>query len=113
MIDGLEKTNRLLAELTASLPLEARPTRDAVRALAEHLSERTAVTRCTIEGLHYAGDEGGIVCKLNIEGQNTERAIYISITHLIFERKTPLFRQIDAYQRHRVKKLRQQGGREY
>ena len=58
------------------------------------------------------GEEGGIVCELNIDGPKDE-AFYVSITHLIFERKTPLFRQIDAYQRHRVKKLRQQGERGY
>ncbi|MEQ1952061.1 hypothetical protein [Mesorhizobium sp. CN2-181] len=63
--------------------------------------------------VHYAGDEGGILCKLEVEGHKTEGAFFVSITHLIFERKTPLFRQIDAYQRHRVKKLMRQGERGY
>jgi hypothetical protein len=50
---------------------------------------------------------------LTVEGSKTDEAFFVSITHLIFERKTPLFRQIDAYQRHRSKKFRQQGGRGY
>jgi hypothetical protein len=34
-----------------------------------------------------------------------------SITHLTFNRNTPLARKIEAYQRHRNKKLKQQQGR--
>lgn len=113
MIDDLEKTNRLLAELTASLPLDARPTRDLVRTFSERLARPAPVTRCRVVDIHYAGEEGGIVCKLEMEGQKADEGFFVSITHLIFERKTPLFRQIDAYQRHRIKKLRQQGGRGY
>jgi len=37
----------------------------------------------------------------------------VSITHLGFDRRNPLFRQIVAYQRHRIKKLKQQLGRGY
>jgi hypothetical protein len=32
----------------------------------------------------------------------------VSITHLAFDRRGPLSREIDAYQRHRIKKLKRQ-----
>ncbi len=65
--------------------------------------------RCRVVDIHYAGEEGGIVCKLNLRGSETKQAFYVSITHLIFERRMPLFRQIDAYQRHRIKKVKREG----
>jgi hypothetical protein len=37
----------------------------------------------------------------------------VSITHLTFNRNAPLFREIEAYQRHRIKKLKQQQGSGY
>ena len=37
-----------------------------------------------------------------------KKLLVCSITHLIFNRNVPLARQIEAYQRHRIKKLKQQ-----
>jgi hypothetical protein len=58
-------------------------------------------------------EEGGIVCGLDIGGPDTKTPYIVSITHLSFDRRMSLFRQIDAYQRHRIKKLKQQTGRNY
>lgn len=69
--------------------------------------------RCQVITIFYKGEEGGIVCGLNIGGPNTKTPILISITHLAFDRRCPLFRTIDAYQRHRTKKLKQKAGRGY
>jgi hypothetical protein len=54
----------------------------------------------------YLGDEGGVACCLDIGGPETTAAHIVSITHLIFDRRSPLFREIDAYQRRRIKKLK-------
>jgi len=35
------------------------------------------------------------------------------VFNLIFDRRSPLFREIDAYQRRRIKKLKQQKGRSF
>jgi hypothetical protein len=56
---------------------------------------------------------GGILCGLDIGGAETEAAHVVSITHLTFDRRVPLSREIEAYQRHRIKKLKQQHGRGY
>jgi hypothetical protein len=50
---------------------------------------------------------------LDIGGAETEKAHVVSITHLAFDRRVPLSRDINAYQRHRIKKLKQQQGRGY
>jgi hypothetical protein len=56
---------------------------------------------------------GGILYGLDIGGAQTKTPHVVSITHLTFDRRVPLSREIEAYQRHRSKKLRQQQGRGY
>jgi hypothetical protein len=60
----------------------------------------------TITAVNYAGDEGGIMCRLEIPP--TENAVYVSITHLRFDPRLPVAREITAYQKHRVKHLKHQ-----
>jgi hypothetical protein len=69
--------------------------------------------RCQVIDVIYTGDEGGIICCLDIGGPHTKNAHLVSITHLGFSRNTPLSREIDVYQRHRIKKLKQQYARSY
>ena len=65
--------------------------------------------RRQITGIHYAGDEGGIVCKLDFGTEDTDPVSFVSITHLTFDRRLPLAREIAAYRKHRVKRLRRSG----
>jgi hypothetical protein len=60
-----------------------------------------------IDWISYAGDEGGILCRLDFGGE-AEHAACISITHLRFDPRQPLTREITAYQKHRVKRLQRQ-----
>jgi hypothetical protein len=53
------------------------------------------------------GDEGGIMCRLDF-AHETEKAAFVSITHLRFDPHLLLARDITAYQKHRVKRLRRQ-----
>jgi hypothetical protein len=62
--------------------------------------------RCQITWIYYAGDEGGILCKLDFGQEDTDQAFFVSITHLTFDRRLPLAREIAAYQKHRVKRIR-------
>jgi hypothetical protein len=101
MIDDPEKTDRLIAELKASLPVETRLSPILMRAIVKQTPDLAVPDSCNVVSIFYTGEEGGIVCGL------------VSITHLSFDRRMPLFRQIDAYQRHRIKKLKQQSGRNY
>lgn len=113
MIDNLDNTDRLTLEIEASLPLETRLSPNVKRTIAKQSPDSTIPDRCKVTKIFYMGDEGGICCRLDIGGPDTETPFIVSITHLIFDRRCPVFRQIEAYQRHRVKKLKQQSGRGY
>jgi hypothetical protein len=112
MIDDPEKAARLVDALEASLPIETRLPASLIQSLSKRSPDVAIPAKCNVVSVFYTGEEGGIVCALDIGGPNAETAHIVSITHLIFERKVPLFSQIDAYQRHRTKKLKQQQARQ-
>jgi hypothetical protein len=113
MIDDPEKTDRLVAKLKASLPVETRLSQILMRAIVKQTPDLAVPDSCNVASIFYTGDEGDIVCGLDIGGPDTKTPYIVSIIHLSFDRRMPLFRQIDAYQRHRIKKLKQQSGRNY
>ena len=47
------------------------------------------------------------MCRLDF-AQETEKDVFASITHLRFDPGLPLAREIAAYQKHHVKRLRRQ-----
>jgi hypothetical protein len=108
MIDDPDKTGRLVDALEASLPIETRLSTSLMQTLSKRSADLAIPPRCNVVSVFYMGEEGGIVCALDIGGPDTKTPHLVSITHLIFERKVPLYGQIDAYQRHRIKKLKQQ-----
>lgn len=63
--------------------------------------------------MNYAGDEGGIVCALEFSQREGEGVCVISITYLDFARGNPLYRDIRAYKKRRIKRLRQLDGGPY
>ncbi len=113
MIDNPGKTDRHRAEIEASLPLETWLSANLKRTLAKQSPEPSIPDRCMVTKIFCMGDEGGIACGLDIAGSATETPFIVSITHLIFDRRCPVFRQIEACQRHRDKKLKRQSGRGY
>jgi hypothetical protein len=113
MIDDPDKTDRLVRELEASLPLETRLSQSLKETLTKQSQDLEIPDSCHVTRLFYMGEEGGIVCGLDIGGPDGKTPYVVSITHLSFNRRIPLFRQIDAYQRHRIKKLKLQNSRNY
>ena len=107
MIDNPLTAMDLLDKLTAALPFPARLTPELQALLRNQHLGSAVPTNCQVILLRYTGDEGGILCKLDL-GPNVENAAYVSITHLRFDPRLPLAREINAYQKHRVKHLRRQ-----
>jgi len=107
MIDHPDITERLIAKLNGALPIAARLTPKLQDALRRQNDGSTIPGQAAITSISYAGDEGGIVCKLDL-GSEVEKAAFASITHLRFDPRLPLAREIAAYQRHRVKRLQRQ-----
>jgi hypothetical protein len=108
MIDNAEKTEQLLAKLQAALPMPARATPELIATLLAQTSVTELPTDWTVTAVSYSGDEGGIVCRINLHPM-PGNAVFASITHLRFDPRLPLAREIAAYQKHRVKRLRRQG----
>jgi hypothetical protein len=105
MIDNAIQMQRLLAQLQAVLPVPTRATPELAAMLKAQNISNVAST-ATITAVSYAGDEGGIMCRLEIPAN--ENAVHVSITHLRFDPRLPIAREIAAYQKHRVKHLKRQ-----
>jgi hypothetical protein len=108
MIDNAKKTEQLLAKLQVALPLPARTTPELVATIQAQHPVKEIPVDCSITEISYSGDEGGIICRFNL-GPPSGNAVFTSITHLRFDPRQPLAREIAAYQKHRIKRLRRQG----
>jgi hypothetical protein len=111
MIDNPRQVADLLAKLEAALPLPAIVTSRLATTLRQQSPGASIPKKGQVTWVSNAGDEGGIVCKLSVVGEADDKLeFFTSITHLDFDRRLPLAREIVAYQKHRVKKLRRQAG---
>lgn len=107
MIDNPAAAMDLLGQLQAALPVPTRLTPELRASLASKNTGAPVPPDGAIVALHYMGDEGGIVCRLDL-GAAMRNEAFVSITHLRFDPRLPLARKIAAYQKHRVKHLRRQ-----
>jgi len=107
VIDHPDQVARLLVALRAALPMPARMTPPLLATLREQNPALPAAAACRITRVDYTGDEGGITCHLAREGADESgRLVVTSITHLDFDPRLPLAREIAAYQKHRIKRLK-------
>ena len=107
MIDNPVAAMDLLDQLQAALPVHTRLTPEARASLASKNAGAPVPPDGAIIALHYVGDEGGIVGRLDL-GAGVKNEAFVSITHLRFNPRLPLARKIAAYQKQRVKRLRRQ-----
>jgi len=107
MIDNPDQVERLLAKLQAALPVPARGSPELAATLRDKAHALLDRSACSVTWISYAGDEGGIMCRLSL-GDENGNAVFTSITLLHFDPRLPLAREIVAYQKHRVKRLRRQ-----
>jgi hypothetical protein len=105
-IDRPLQTLRLLFRLDEAVPLPAWTTPELEEAWRENGLELDVPAECTVTEVHYGGDEGGIICKLDFGPAAAEEEFYASITYLRFSSRLPLALEIATYQKHRLKRLR-------
>jgi hypothetical protein len=86
---------RLLTRLRTALPLPARVTPELAATL-QGRSDTQIPSTCSITWVTYAGDQAGIVCRLDFAQETGEQA-FASITHLRFDARLPLAREIALY----------------
>jgi hypothetical protein len=106
VIDNPHQVERLLDKMKASLPLTAAVTPALAALILERSWAIQTARECRVVSVDYAGDEGGIVCKLQLGPVDTQEVLIVSLTHLLFGLRGPLARAIAKYQEHRVKRLR-------
>jgi len=109
MIDDIEKSMALVERMQAALPMRAFANMELRRTLQEE-SKRVFPHECSVTEIRYMGDEGGLACHLDFGFSGTKKVYIVSITHLKFDRKNPLVREIEVYCKHRIKRLKKLHG---
>ena len=109
MYDNPDQVDLLMMQLEDAVPLRTRlPQR-----LRLHLATDEPGGQVPAEGwikeAIYAGDDLGIMCVLDLGAGSTEKVEIVAITHLDFDPREPLTREIRSYQKHRVKRLKTAG----
>ncbi len=108
MLDHPEKTIDLVSILMAATPFEV----ELSQSLIDHLRAQRVVFDAEppyfVSEISYAGDEGGILCR--IERKEGQGALIASITHLRVSRALPFATALLGYQKHRMKKLKKRHG---
>lgn len=105
MIDDLAEVDRLLRTLEGCLPITASATPGLVSSLRQVLGTTSIPVRWRVTRVDYAGDEGGIMCRIVDDSDDEDRAVHVSLTHLAFDESTPCACEIAAYQRHRRERV--------
>jgi hypothetical protein len=106
VIDNQDQVERLLRKLAEVLPLPALATPTLMADLRKRSPTAKITLDCKVTEVMYAGDEGGIMCHLTFDEKETDEIFLVSITHLAFDRRLPAAREIAAYQKHRIKRIR-------
>lgn len=106
MIDNPAQVERLLGRLEAALPLVLGISPPLAATIQRQAPSMTVPTECQVTWVSYAGDEGGIMCRLQLNDESSNRQLLASLTHLVTRPGTPLAREISAYQKRRRKRLR-------
>jgi hypothetical protein len=105
----MEISLELVERMRAALPMRAFTNIELRRTLQE-ASKRVFPHECRVTEIWYMGDEGGISCSLDFGFSDTKAAHIVSITHLRFDRSNPLAREIKAYCKHRIKRIKKLHG---
>jgi hypothetical protein len=108
VLDKPEKTLELIAVLKAAAPFEVELPPSLIAHLRTQGVAFNVKPRHTVSKVFYAGDEGGILC--HIEPDDGQKVLIVSITHLQLRRSLPFAAAVLDYQKHRIKKLKQQNG---
>jgi hypothetical protein len=106
VIDNQDQTERLLRKLTEVLPLPALATPPLMANLRGRSSAAEINLNCKVTKVFYLGDEGGITCQVTFDEEEKEEVFLVSITHLAFDRRLAIAREITAYQKRRIKRIR-------
>jgi hypothetical protein len=103
-----EQENKdLIEEMKKYLPIPARIKKKPYQYLMQQEGANPNLKQeVTIIDILDSGDVGGILCAIK---ESEDKAILISLTHLIIKPDHPLSDQIAAYQKKRIRRLQRYG----
>jgi hypothetical protein len=108
VIDNQDQVERLLGRLTEVMPLRALASPPLIANLRGRTSAAKITPECKVAKAFYTGDEGGVMCQVIFDEDEAEQVFLVSITHLAFDRRLPVAREIAAYQKHHIKRIRRE-----
>jgi len=94
----------LTEKLEKEIPITAYPIRELVQIFRDKGNPITLKSKLTITSVFNSGDISGIMCTVM---ENNDNVIACSLTHLLFERKFHLYKDILDYQQKRFKRIKQ------
>jgi hypothetical protein len=106
MIDDPRKTSELIVTLQNAVPFDVDLSPQLVAMLKIKLANFEPASRYVVTQVSYAGDAGGIMCRITSEAGDD--GFVVSLTHIIVRRPSPFAAAAAAYQKNRVKKLKKQ-----
>lgn len=102
-MDSIAHYKVLADKMIKLLPMKAYPVRELVRIFRDKGNPITLKTELIITDVHNSGDVSGIMCVVK---NDKEDVMACALTHLIFSRQNPLFKEIAVYQKKREKRIR-------
>ncbi|WGZ94367.1 MAG: hypothetical protein QJT81_21750 [Candidatus Thiothrix putei] len=106
LVDDAEEATNLTAAMQAYLPIVMTPTKNLVHYHNPNMKKIKPNEKLKVTEVSYVGDEGGIAC--HIQRAKVEELLVVSLTHLMPDKKHPLYKAIRHYQLRRIKSLANQ-----
>ena len=107
MIDNYAKAMALIENIKSHLPITAYPAQNLLRLIQQKKINLSFDQDVLIEDVMYMGDEGGICCNIRMP-EGKKEVLIASLTHLRIPNKHPLSKEINDYQKKRIKNLSNQ-----
>ena len=104
MIDDYAQAITLVEAMKQQVPFPVLPTKSLLKLIRSKDIKISINDEISVGSVFYSDDEGGIMCGLELP-QNTEAAFVVSLTHLKVKKNHPLAKEINAYQKKRIKGL--------
>ena len=105
LLDKLGKTLELIAEMRAAAPFQVELTEPVIAALSEGPGAVRVSARQTVSRVDYAGDQGGIMCGMDID-DGREHLVVVSLTQVRLPASLPFAAAAREYQKRRTKKIK-------
>lgn len=94
----------LTKKLEEEIPFTAYPTRELVQNFRNDGNPITLKSKLTITGVMNSGDISGIMCTIM---ESDDNVMACGLTHLVFDTKFHLYKEITDYQKKRGKRINQ------